>query len=87
MQRILSVDLLHELSCDGLVSDVRVGPGSHVEGCVLQDGDVRAQVADQFCRELALLCDSGGELPRVILNVLRDTMRMGIQSVIYENMP
>lgn len=76
MQRVLSVHLLHKLTCNGLVRHVRVGPGSHVERRVLQYRDVRAEVPNELSGELALFGNSGGELSRIILDVLSRGSRL-----------
>ena len=70
MQGVLGVHLFHELTRDGLVRNIRVGPGSNIEWRILEDRNVRPKVTDELGGKFTLFGDSGGEFARVILNVL-----------------
>ena len=71
LESVLRVDLLEELAGNGLVRNIRIGLRGDVEWSVLVDRDVRAQVADELGRKLALFCYSGREFTGIILDVLR----------------
>lgn len=64
------MDLFDKLSSDGLVGDVRIGLCGDAKRGVLQDRDVRTEIANELSRELALFSYSGGKLSCIVLNVL-----------------
>lgn len=53
--------------------------GVHAHGSVLEHGDAPREVGDHLGRKLALLGDGGGELARVLLDVLDVRLKLGTE--------
>ena len=66
----LSTNLLLELLHDGHVDGEWVFLGRNRHGSVVDSADGPSEVADGLGGELSLLCDRGGELASVILDIL-----------------
>jgi hypothetical protein len=64
------VDLLGELVDDRGVDDVGVCLARHGHWRAFEGRDAGGEVRDETGGELALLCDVGGELARVVLDIL-----------------